>query len=136
MFLEMDSRSQYAPVSRETNDMRMWMGICLVASVVGLVGCSKDAEVEAFIKDNDALVKSIKDAKDAAAAKKAWDDKKATMKQKFDGIKEARGFQVKKETMDKLNDSITKSTLAICDPTTKGYNAAVCKDYTATLTGQ
>jgi hypothetical protein len=112
----------------------MWMGLCLVSSVLALAGCGKDAEFEAFIKENDDLAKSIHDAKSGDEAKKIWDDKKAGMKTKYDAIKDARGFQVKEETQKKFTDSIMNAAKEVCDPTAGGFNADVCKDYGDTLT--
>ncbi len=113
--------------------MKIWLGICLASSVLALAGCSKDADCEAFIKSNDDLAKAAKDAKDPGETKKMWDDKKSDMKTKYDGIKEARGFQIKEENQKKLAESVTNTVMAVCDPTEKGYSDDVCKDYQATL---
>jgi hypothetical protein len=110
--------------------MKTLIGLCLVSSALMLGGCGKDAEVEEFIKENDALAKEIKDSKSAEDSKKVWDGKKDGFKKKYDGIKEARGFQVKEETTKKLTDSMTASTIAVCDPTSAGINPDVCKEYT------
>jgi hypothetical protein len=46
-------------------------------------------------------------------AQKVWDSKKADLKGKWDGIKDARGFQVSEETKKKMTDSYTKDYTAI-----------------------
>jgi hypothetical protein len=89
----------------------------MLPAALWIAGCSKDAEVEDFIKENDSFAKEIEEKADKEgpeAAKKAFDGRKDTIKTKFDAIKEARGFQVSEETMKKLTESVTKSTTSIC----------------------
>jgi hypothetical protein len=93
---------------------------------LGLAGCSKDAEINAFITEFDAATKEIVskiDANPTAAgiddAQKAFDGKKASLKAKWDGIKDAVGFQVGAETKKKLEDSVTNNMKALMDVSTK-----------------
>jgi hypothetical protein len=79
---------------------------------LGLTGCSKDAEVQAFITEFDATTKEMVekiDANPSAAgvdeAQKAFDAKKPSLKAKFDAFKNAREAQVSAETQKKLVDS-------------------------------
>ncbi len=89
------------------------IAIALVVMVsLILVGCSKDAEINAFLTDWDGLtqemVKKIETG-DIDGAKAAFDAKKVNLKAKWAEIKDARGFQVGKETQDKMQASATKN---------------------------
>ena len=108
--------------------MKIWLGICLFVSVFALGGCSKDADAEAFVKENDELGKAIKDAKDPAEAKKAWDSKKDAIKTKYDSLKDARGFQVKEENTKKMGESMGNTAIVMCTTSDE-----LCKDYKSTI---
>jgi len=91
-----------------------------------MTSCSKDAEVNAFITEFEATTKEITSKIDAnptaagvADAQKAFDAKKASLKAKWDGIKDAVGFQVSADTKKKLEDSVTKSMKELVDVSTK-----------------
>lgn len=91
-----------------------------------LTGCSKDAEINAFITEFDAATKEIVSKIDAnpsaagvADAQKAFDGKKASLKTKWDGIKDAVGFQVSADTKKKLEDSVTNNMKALMDVSMK-----------------
>jgi hypothetical protein len=94
---------------------------------LGLIGCSnKDADVEAFITENDAVMKDITskiDANPTAAgiddAQKSFDAKKASLKSKWDAVKDARGAQVSAEMQKKLEDSMKKNGEALTQTSTK-----------------
>lgn len=94
----------------------------LAVFCMGMIGCSKDAEIEAFIKDFDAVSKEMAtkiDSNPTAAgiddAQKAFDGKKAALKEKFATFKNARGMQVSEATLKKLTDSITNNGKAISE---------------------
>jgi hypothetical protein len=121
--------------------------ICLFAlplAVATVGGCSKNAEVEDFVKENDSFAKEIEEKADKdgpAGAKKAFEARKDTIKKKFDAIKDARGFQVSEENMKKLTESVTKSTTSICglqlkaimdEEKSKGYKE-LCDEYAKLL---
>ena len=83
---------------------------------IGLTGCSKDAEVNAFISEFDSTTKELIskiDSNPTASgidnAQKAFDGKKAALKAKWDAIKDAVGFQVGADTKKKLEDTIKKN---------------------------
>ena len=122
----------------------------LAVFCLGMIGCSKDAEVEAFIKDFDAVSKEMVakiDGNPTGAgiddAQKAFDAKKVALKEKFGTFKNAREMQVSKETLTKLTDSITNNGKAITDAFSKHateYEAGdpekftkLMKDYTDTF---
>lgn len=93
---------------------------------LALVGCSKDAEVNSFIDENNAVMKDITtkiDANPSAAgvddAQKAFDAKKDSLKSKWDAIKEARGAQVSADVQKKLNDSMAENMKQLTDVSTK-----------------
>lgn len=106
---------------------------------LGLAGCSKDAEINAFITEFDAVTKEIVakiDANPSAAgideAQKAFDGKKASLKAKWDGIKNAIGMQVSAETKKKLEDSVAANMKALMDVSTKNMmKLAMDKDASA-----
>lgn len=101
--------------------------LLLAVFCLGLIGCSnKDADVEAFITENDAVMKDITskiDANPTAAgiddAQKSFDAKKASLKSKWDAVKDARGAQVSTEMQKKLEDSMKKNGEALTQTSTK-----------------
>lgn len=117
--------------------MKKLMTIGLIALSFSVFGCSKDGEVEEFIKENDSFAKELKakaDKDGPEAAQKFFESKEPDLKKKFDAIKGARGFQVKKETTEKLTNSITESTMSICMLSIKGDKfKGLCDKYTALL---
>jgi predicted peroxiredoxin len=111
----------------------------MVLLCLSLAGCSKDAEINAFITEFDAATKEIVakiDANPSAAgiddAQKAFDGKKASLKAKWDGIKGAVGMQVSAETKKKLEESVTNNMKALMDVSIKqGVKMAMDKDASA-----
>lgn len=111
----------------------------VVLLCIGLTGCSKDAEINAFITEFDAATKEIVakiDANPTAAgmdeAQKAFDGKKASLKAKFDGIKGAMGFQVSADTKKKLEESMANSGKALLEVSMKNaMKLATDKEATA-----
>lgn len=98
----------------------------IVALCAMLTGCSKDAEVNAFITEFEATTKEMISKIDSnptaagvADAQKAFDGRKAGLKAKWDGIKDAVGFQVSADTKKKLEDSVTKNMKDLVDVATK-----------------
>jgi|SRR5215203_2120834 len=94
----------------------------LVVFCLGLTGCSKDAEVNAFITENHAVIDEMVKKIDANPsedgvdeAQKAFDAKKAGLKAKWDAIKDARGAQVSSDVQKKLNDSVTADMKMLTD---------------------
>jgi hypothetical protein len=89
---------------------------------LALIGCSKDAEIGAFLTEwegvtND-MVKKI-DEGDIDGAKAAFDAKKDSLKKSFKDVKEIRGFQISKDTEKKIADSLTKNTTVLSGSFTK-----------------
>jgi uncharacterized lipoprotein NlpE involved in copper resistance len=94
----------------------------LVVFCLTLVGCNKDAEFEAFISENHAVIDDIVKKVDANPteagvdeAQKSFDSKKAGLKTKWDAIKEARGMQVSEAVTKKLTDSMTSDMKMLTD---------------------
>jgi 4-alpha-glucanotransferase len=125
----------------------------LIVCCFYLAGCSKDAEINAFITEFDATTNDIVqkiDANPTSAgvddAQKAFDAKKASLTAKWDAIKDAKGFQVSSETQAKLKDSVEKNMKALMDVATKNAMKmamdkdastkfqALIKNYQATFT--
>lgn len=83
-------------------------------------GCSKDAEINSFLTEWDAVTNEIVqkiDTNPSSAgvddAQKAWDEKKTDLKAKWDKVKDARGFQVSKDVQKKLEESAKKNVTAL-----------------------
>jgi hypothetical protein len=103
--------------------------LLLAVICMSLVGCgsNKDSEVEAFITENNAVMKDITskiDANPTAAgvddAQKSFDAKKAGLKTKWDAVKGAsRGGQISTESQKKLTDSMTENGNALGEMTKK-----------------
>jgi len=93
---------------------------------LGLTGCSKDAEINAFITEFDAATKEIVskiDADPSASgideAQKAFDGKKVNLKAKWDAIKGAVKAQVSADAQKKLEDSINNNMKALMEVSQK-----------------
>lgn len=94
----------------------------MVVFCLGLTGCNKDAEINAFIAENNSVIKDIVAKIDANPsekgvdeAQKSFDDKKAGLKAKWDAIKEVRGAQVSSDTQKKLTDSMQADMKLLTD---------------------
>lgn len=106
----------------KTITLFLMLAFCLTFAACG----NKDAEVNAFISENSAVVKDIADkieANPSAAgvdeAQKAFDAKKSDLKSKWDAMKEARGAQVSADVQKKLTDSMTSDMKLLTDASTK-----------------
>lgn len=84
------------------------------------VGCSKDAEINSFLTEWEAVTNEIVqkiDANPSSAgvddAQKTWNEKKVGLKAKWDSLKDARGFQVSKDTQKKMEESAQKNVTAL-----------------------
>ncbi len=93
---------------------------------IGLTGCSKDAEINAFITEFESVTKEMTSKIDSdpsaegiAAAQKAFDGKKAGLKAKWDAIKDAVGMHVSADVKKKLEDSVTSNMKTLTDVATK-----------------
>jgi hypothetical protein len=92
-------------------------------------GCSKDAEINSFLTEWDAATNEIVQKIDASpssagvdAAQKTWDEKKAGLKAKWDALKDARGFQVSKDTQKKMEESARKNVTALTNVMSKNIS--------------
>jgi hypothetical protein len=106
--------------------MKKFSLFLIVMFALGLTGCSKDAEINAFITEFESVTKEITSKIDASpneagvdAAQKAFDAKKASLKEKWAAIKDAVGFQVSADVKKKLEDSVKSSTQSLIEVTTK-----------------
>ena len=85
----------------------------LVVFCLGLTACSKDAEVNAFVTENRAVIEDIVKKVDAdpsekgvEEAQKSFDAKKASLKEKWEAIKNARKAQVSADVQKKLDEEV------------------------------
>lgn len=106
--------------------MRKLTIILLAVFALGLVGCNKDAEIESFLTEFESttaeMVKKI-DANPTSAgvddAQKAFTAKKPTLQEKFDAIKNARGFQVSEGKQKEMMERVTKSASSLSGVSSK-----------------
>jgi len=89
---------------------------------MALTGCNKDAEVNAFITENRAVIDEIVKKVDANPseagvdeAQKAFDAKKAALKEKWDAIKTARGAQVSADVQKKMETEVPADMKKLTD---------------------
>lgn len=94
----------------------------MVVFCLSLTGCNKDAEFNAFIVENRAVIDDIVKKVDAdpsekgvEEAQKSFDSKKAGLKEKWDAIKTARGAQVSTEVQNKLNTEVPADMKKLTD---------------------
>jgi type IV pilus biogenesis protein CpaD/CtpE len=115
--------------------------VLLVALLLSLAGCAtKDAEIDAFVKDLDGLttdmVKAIEASPNTAgidAAQKLLDAKKAGLKAKVTEFKSGN-FRASEAAVTKLTNSFTDSAKRITDLSTKITDEAIKNNDTATPT--
>lgn len=99
---------------------RVLVILCVVSAAL-LIGCSEDGKVNTFISKLDNLtnqmmqkVQKSSDPKTGIAAAQAYLDKnKADIVESYRQIEGLRGYQVKKETMKHLTDSVTQDTTKV-----------------------
>ena len=96
--------------------------ISIAATAALLTGCSKDAEVNAFIAELDSATNEIVakiDANPSAAgiedAQRAFDARKPELTAKWNEIKDAVGAQVSAETKKKLEESVANNMKALTE---------------------
>jgi len=94
----------------------------MVVFCMALTGCNKDAEVNAFITENRAVIDEIVKKVDANPseagvdeAQKAFDAKKAALKEKWDAIKTARGAQVSADVQKKMETEVPADMKKLTD---------------------
>ena len=102
--------------------MRKLILFTLLACCVAFAGCSKDADVEAFITEFDATTNEMVEkinanpsAEGIEAAQKVFDEKKPSLKSKFDSFKNARQAQVSEEVQKKLTESAMNNGKALSE---------------------
>jgi hypothetical protein len=115
----------------------------ILAGAVGLalIACSKDGAIMEFVQENDSLVAEIKKTDDPDAARKVFDSKEASLKAKLEPLKEARGFQVKEESMTALSKSLQDGVTTVCglhisaigDEAKSAKYKSLCEAYTAVM---
>lgn len=106
--------------------MKILMIVTLAIVSFLLTGCSKDAEVNAFISEFDAatteIVQKIESNPSSAgvdAAISAFNARKPQLKSKWDEIKGAVGIQVTAETKKRLETSVANNMKALTEVSIK-----------------
>jgi hypothetical protein len=115
-----------------------------------VVGCKKDAQIESVIAElhsfSEELTQKVQSAPNPAIgiddAQKLMDVRKADLQAKMKSIKDIRGYQVSKETQQKMTDTLSKDAMSVAglqmkylavsmkDPVFKGKLDKLIKDYT------
>lgn len=90
---------------------------------LSLAGCSKDSEINAFLSElegvTNEMAKSLENG-NIDEAQKNFNAKKDSLKTKFGGIKEARGFQVSEATKKKMEEDMKKNGATLQSAVMKG----------------
>ena len=121
--------------------MRIMNFVLVAALGVSAFGCSKDGEVLDFVKENDSLVAEIKKSTDPDGARRVFDAKKEALKAKLEPLKNARGFQIKQESMTALTKSLQDGVTTVCslqisamgDEAKSTKYKSLCDDYTSVM---
>jgi hypothetical protein len=124
---KIETRSTENYLKQEINELMKKLTLFLVAIfALGLTGCNKDAEVDAFLTEFESttaeIVKKIDENPSAAgvdAAQKAFAEKKPALQEKFNAIKDARGFQVSEAKQKEMMERVTKSAMSLSEVSQK-----------------
>lgn len=95
----------------------------LAIFALSLVGCSKDAQINAFLTELETVTNDMSakiETGDVDGAKAAFDAKKDSLKKNWEEVKTARGFQVSEETTKKMQESMSKNASTLSSATMKG----------------
>lgn len=127
--------------------------LLLLAFGIVMAGCKKDTEVNAVIADLDAFTKELVQKAESAQnpsagideAQKFLDSRKADLRVKIESLKDMRGYQVSKETTQKITESVTEDVMSVNklkikymtetmrDPALKAKLDKLVNDYNAML---
>lgn len=120
----------------------------LITLCLTFAGCSKSADVDALMKESDAvrdeLIQKIQANPTLAGiddAQKVMDAKKAAIRQRADALKNAYGFQVNSEQRSKMSANIVSNNQKIVGAIKVGavkgdMNPQDMVDKTSKLTGE
>ena len=86
--------------------------LALLVCSLAFAGCNKDAEINAFVTEFEAVTKEMTQKLndgDVDGARKAFDDKKASLQTSWNSMKDAREIQVSTEAKQKMEESVQKN---------------------------
>ena len=129
---------------------RRFIAAVVVISCVVFVGCKRDAEIESTIAElhsfSEELTKKVQAAPNPSAgvdeAQKLMDERKADLQSRMKSLKGIRGYQVSKETQQKMTATLSKDAMSVAglqmkyislsmrDPVFKGKLDKLIRDYT------
>lgn len=95
----------------------------LAIFTLSLIGCSKDAQINAFMTEWETVTNDMSakiEAGDIDGARAAFDAKKDSLKKNWDDVKTAKGFQVTEETKKKMEEGAKKNMSTLLNATMKG----------------
>lgn len=99
---------------------------------LGLVACGRDDEVHRFVAENDAFVARIQATQTAEQALMAFEDGKASVRDRFDAQKAIPRYQVKQASLQKRDDSLKAGVTGVCMLKSRGKAkeyGRVCDEY-------
>ena len=129
---------------------RLFIVAVVIVICIVLVGCKKDAEIESTIAElhsfSQELTKKVQSAPNPTAgvdeAQKLMDLRKSELQSKLKSLKSIRGYQVSKETQQKMTETLSKDAMSVAglqmkylsvsmrDPAFKGKLDKLIRDYT------
>lgn len=124
--------------------------LALAFAMLVFAGCNKDSEIDAVLTElhtfSEQIVSKVQSAPNPSAgvdeAQKLMDSRKADLQAKMNSLKGVRGYQVSKETQQKMTDTLTKDMVNVAglqmkyvsvsmrDPAFKAKIEKLVKDYT------
>lgn len=128
---------------------RFTISLMLIACLA-VVACKKDAEIESLTAElhsfSEELVRKVQTAPNPTAgveeAQRLMDARKAELRAKMESLKSVRGYQVSKETQQKMVNTLTKDAMQVAglqmryvsvsakDPAFKSKLDRLIRDYT------
>src|SRR4029434_302396 len=95
---------------------RKFLVAVVVITCVVLAGCKKDAEIESIIAElhsfSEQLTRKVQSAPNPSVgvdeAQQLMDSRKADLQSKMQSLKGVRGYQVSKETQQKMVNTLSK----------------------------
>lgn len=95
----------------------------LLAACMCFSGCSKDAEISAFLTEWESVTNEIAgkiEIGEVDAARAAFDARKEALESKWNDVKAARSFQVSKETQKRFEETRRKTNSVLMSAVARG----------------
>jgi hypothetical protein len=95
---------------------RKMMTLFILVATLALIGCKRDDEINAVVKELDSFTTQLVQTADQAgpdAAQQFLTTKGKDMKKKIDSIKSVRGFQISAATKQAMTAGFSKNVIAV-----------------------